>query len=160
MTTEIRPNDPLVFGDWLDEQLGESHLRVYECTTYLDYLPPGREGPYRVRSARPEYDQEPIAGAAFLDIQGELSDPASPGHLRFAALAPDALTSAFARRGIGDSRRVVLYSRGRNVWTTHVWWMLRTIGFDAAMILDGGWEKWKREGRPTSSDEPVMQPVC
>jgi 3-mercaptopyruvate sulfurtransferase SseA len=33
-------------------------------------------------------------------------------------------------------------------WATRVWWMLRVFGFDNAAVLNGGWQKWSREGRP------------
>ena len=42
------------------------------------------------------------------------------------------------------------------MWATRVWWMLRACGFDAA-VLDGGFDKWTREGRPVST-EPVSHP--
>src|SRR5690606_39221378 len=59
----------------------------------------------------------------------------------------------FGRRGIGDDAEVVLYSRGSPQWAARVWWMLRAIGFDRAAILDGGWEKWEREGRPARTGD-------
>lgn len=151
--------DILVSTSWLDEHRHDPDLRIFECTAYLDYLPPGQDAPYRVVSGRSDYEGGHIEGAGFLDIQGELSDPASPSHLRFTVLPPDVLAAAFARRGIGDGCRVVLYSRGRHVWATRVWWLLRSIGFDAAAVLDGGWEKWVREGRSTSTDEPSFEPA-
>jgi len=43
------------------------------------------------------------------------------------------------------------------MWATRVWWMLREFGFTNAAILDGGFEKWKAEGRPVSS-EPCRYP--
>lgn len=151
--------DTLVSTDWLDAHRDDPGLRIFECTAYLDYLPPGQDAPYRVVSGRSDYEQAHIDGAGFLDIQAELSDPSSPSHLRFTALPAEGLANAFGRRGIGDQSRVVLYARGRNVWATRVWWLLRFIGFDAAAVLDGGWEKWTREGRPTSTEEPAWTPA-
>jgi len=40
------------------------------------------------------------------------------------------------------------------MWATRFWWMLRSLGFDGAAVLDGGFDKWKAEGRPTESDRP------
>ena len=151
--------DTLISTDWLDEHRSDPNLRIFECTAYLHYLPPGQDAPYRVESGRGDYDRGHISGAGFLDIQEELSDTSSPSHLRFTALPPEALASAFARRGIGDGSQVVLYSRGRSVWATRVWWLLRSIGFDAAGVLDGGWEKWEREGRTVSADETLFAPA-
>ena len=47
--------------------------------------------------------------------------------------------------------RVVLYSIGSMMWATRFWWMLRSLGFDGAAVLDGGFDKWKAEGRPIES---------
>lgn len=159
MPSHYQHRNAIVSTDWLAEHMADPELRAFECTTYLDYLPPGSDAPYRVVSGRAHYAQGHIPGAGFLDIQNELSDQTSANHLRFTMLPPDRLAELLGRRGIGDGSRVVLYSRDRHVWATRVWWMLRSIGFDAAAVLDGGWEKWVREGRPTSVDEPVFAPA-
>ncbi len=33
------------------------------------------------------------------------------------------------------------------MWATRFWWMLQSLGFDGASVLDGGLDKWKAEGR-------------
>ena len=43
---------------------------------------------------------------------------------------------------------VVLYSIGTPMWATRFWWMLQSLGFENAAVLDGGLDKWKLEGRP------------
>lgn len=124
---------------------------MHECTTYLDPPDPAVDAPYTVRSGHADYAHGHVAGAAFLDIQGDLSDPGSPAHLRFKMPEFEALAEAFAAHGIGNDSTVVLYSRANPQWATRVWWMLRSIGFDAAAVLDGGWEKWVAEGRAIES---------
>ncbi len=159
MSEKFLHDDAIVSTEWLAEHLDDADLRVFECTTYLDYLPPGQEAPYRVVSGRVHYDQGHIKGAGFLDLQNELSDPSSPPHLRFTMLPAERLAEILSGRGMGDGHRVVLYSRGRMVWATRVWWMLRAIGFDSAAVLDGGWEKWVQEKRPIAIDEPAFPPA-
>ena len=34
------------------------------------------------------------------------------------------------------------------MFASRMWWMLRYLGHEAAAVLDGGWAKWTREGRP------------
>ena len=58
--------------------------------------------------------------------------------------------AAMARLGVGDGTRVVLYDDMASIWAARVWWMLGAFGFDDAAVLDGGWTKWTREGRPVS----------
>ncbi len=133
----------------LEASLGMRGLRIVDCTTWLKPAEPGDDAPYRVVPGRAEYDAAHIPGAVFLDIQGAISDPDT--RLRFMAPTAERFADTMGGLGIGDDSRVVLYSAGSIMWATRVWWMLRAFGFDRAAVLDGGWEKWKAEGRPVSS---------
>ena len=133
----------------LEASLGAPELRIVDCTTWLKPAEPGDDAPYRVVPGRDEYDAEHIPGAVFLDIQGAISDPDT--RLKFMAPTAERFAAAMGALGIGDDSRVVLYSAGSIMWATRVWWMLRAFGFDRAAVLDGGWEKWKAEGRPVSA---------
>ncbi|MEM8974091.1 MAG: sulfurtransferase [Pseudomonadota bacterium] len=142
--------DQIVSTDWLAENAGQSDLRVFDCTVYLHYEE-GTGRPYRVESGRADYDAGHVPGSGFLDLQGDLSDNDSP--FRFTMLPLDELARRFGQHGIGDETRVVLYSRKNMQWATRIWWMLRSVGFDNAALLDGGWDKWHLEGRPLDSAE-------
>ena len=133
----------------LEAMLGEPDLRIMDCTTWLRPAEPGDDAPYRVVPGKSDYDAGHIPGAVFLDIQGEISDPDT--RLRFMCPTAERFAHAMGRLGIGDGVRVVLYSAGSIMWATRVWWMLRAFGFDAAAVLDGGFEKWKAEGRPVAT---------
>ena len=61
------------------------------------------------------------------------------------------LETAFGRHGVGNDSHVVLYSIGTAMWATRFWWMLKSLGFDNAAVLDGGLDKWKAEGRALES---------
>lgn len=144
----------LISTDDLARRLGAPGLRIFDCTTYLRPRP---EGGYNAESGRANYDKGHIPGAAFLDLGAELSDQNST--LRFTLPPLDALTKAFAAKGIGHGTFVVLYSHASPNWATRLWWMLRAIGFDEAAILDGGLDKWKAENRPLST-EPATYPAA
>ncbi len=148
--------DALASTDWLEANLAEPTLRIFDCTIYLAYVADG-DRPYEVVSGRADYDAAHIPGSGFLDLQGELSDNTAPTNFMMPAAAD--LTAALGRRGIGAETRVVLYSRKTMQWSTRVWWMLRAVGFDNAAILDGGWEKWAAEGRPTSAESAAYPPA-
>jgi thiosulfate/3-mercaptopyruvate sulfurtransferase len=148
--------EAIVDTAWLAAHLGDPGLRVFDCTTYLRYET-GTGRPYRVESGRADYDAAHIPGSGFLDLQGELSDGAS--RFNFTMPAPEELAARFAARGIGQGTRVVLYARASLQWATRVWWMLRAIGFDDAAILDGGFDRWAAEGRPTTTEETRYPPA-
>ena len=145
----MRDPDALVDTATLARMLGQPQLRVYDCTTYLEPPEPGSDQPYRVVPGRHTFEAGHIPGAAFLDLQGDLSDNTTT--LRFMLPPAGQLAAALGRQGIGADTRVVLYSIGTMQWATRMWWMLRALGFDHAAVLDGGLDQWKAEGRPLAT---------
>src|SRR6185369_6505807 len=127
----------------LAEILARTDLRLFDCTTYLEPAPEGSSQPYLAVPGRHTFEAGHIPGADFLDLQGEFSDPDTA--LRF--MMPDAafLERAFGRHGVSNTSRVVLYSIGTPMWATRFWWMLRSLGFENAAVLDGGLDTWKLE---------------
>lgn len=148
-TAKLHDPDALVSGDWLAAHLDDPDLRIFDCTTYLE-LDQGKHAPYRVVSGRADYAAGHIPGAGYLDLQADFSVPESP--FRFTLPAPETAAVAFARHGIGDDTRVVLYSRKTSTWATRLWWMLRWLGFDRAAILDGGFDAWVADGHAVSTE--------
>jgi thiosulfate/3-mercaptopyruvate sulfurtransferase len=56
------------------------------------------------------------------------------------------------RLGIDNDRTVVIYDAG--YVSARLWWMFRVFGHDKVRILDGGFRKWKAEGRPVEAGDP------
>jgi len=138
---------------WLAARLEDRALVVLDCTTHLI---PDPKATYTVLPGRADFEKGHIPGAQFVDLQADLSDPGQA--LRFMAPRPEALAAALARFGIGNDSRVVLYSTANLWWATRVWWLLRMIGFDAAAVLDGGFQAWAREGRPVEAGPGRARP--
>jgi thiosulfate/3-mercaptopyruvate sulfurtransferase len=142
----MRDPQSLISTEALAAALGQPNLRVYDCTTYLEPPPPESDDPYLAVPGLKTFEDAHIPGADFLDLQGEFSDQGT--RLRFMMPSTAQLEAAFGRHGVGGGARVVLYSIGTMMWATRFWWMLRSLGFDGAAVLDGGFDKWKAEGRP------------
>jgi thiosulfate/3-mercaptopyruvate sulfurtransferase len=145
----------LVSTDWLQDRIGHPRLRVLDCSVVMRTA---ADGTYAFVPAREEYAAGHIPGAAFLDVMGELADKRSP--LPMMMPPAEEVAATLARHGVGDDSEVVLYDRSNHAWAARVWWMLRAIGFDAAAVLDGGWQKWHAEGRPVSTGAPQPQPTA
>jgi thiosulfate/3-mercaptopyruvate sulfurtransferase len=107
---------------------------------------PATPGPYSIESGLAEYEIAHVPGAAFLDLARDLSDTDAPLPFTMPPLAQ--LERALGGAGVGRGSMVVVYSATTPMWATRLWWMLRASGFDDAAVLDGGFEKWKAEGRP------------
>ena len=149
----MRDPNALITTAQLEALLNTPNLRLYDCTTTTVPPPPGVDAPYVAVSGRPAFEQAHIPGADYLDIQAEFSDNTTPLRFMLADLAT--LEAAFARHGLGTNsgHKIVLYS-ANNMWmSTRFWWMLRALGVDAT-VLDGGFDKWRAENRPTESGPP------
>jgi len=129
--------------------LGRPELRLFDCTTYLEPAPAGSEHPYVAVPGRHTFEAGHIPGADFLDLQGEFSDQNTTLHFMMPAIAQ--LEAAFGHHGVSAGSQVVsqvvLYSIGTPMWATRFWWMLQSLGFANASVLDGGLDTWKIEGR-------------
>jgi thiosulfate/3-mercaptopyruvate sulfurtransferase len=136
----------LIDSETLERQLVEPDLRVFDCTTNLI---PDPKITYQAVPGRADFEKGHIPGAQFIDLQADLSD--SSQRLRFMLPTADAFAASMSRFGVGEASRVVLYSTANPWWATRVWWLLRVFGFDKAAVLNGGWQKWVREGRPVET---------
>jgi thiosulfate/3-mercaptopyruvate sulfurtransferase len=137
----------LVGTEWLAAHLDDPDLRILDCTTHLPPLPDFSL--YSVVPGREDFEKAHIPGAQFVDIDHDVSTP----HPRLHFMLPSAETfaAAMSRLGIGPRTQVVSYATANHWWATRMWWMLRVFGHDRAAVLDGGFQKWQHEGRPTQS---------
>ena len=155
----MRDPEAIVSTSALAALIGQPSVRVYDCTTYLNPPPPGIDEPYVPEPGLRTFREAHIPGADFLDLQGEFSDNSQ--RPRFMMPKDSAhLEAAFSRHGIGAGVRVVLYSVATMMWSTRFWWMLRSLGFDNAAVLDGGFDQWKSDGHPTESGDSKGYPAA
>jgi thiosulfate/3-mercaptopyruvate sulfurtransferase len=140
----MRERSGLITSAELADIIDQPDLRLFDCTTYLEPAADGSKVPYNVVPGRHTYEAGHIPNADFLDLQGEFSDQTT--ELRFMMPKVVQLEAPLGRHGIGANNRVVLYSIGTPMWATRFWWMLKSLGFDNAAVLDGGLDTWKAEG--------------
>jgi thiosulfate/3-mercaptopyruvate sulfurtransferase len=133
----------IVETHWLAEHLNDPKVRVLDCTTHL--MPPTQGGAYNIVSGRADFEKSHIGGAGFADIDNELSD--KNHRLHFMLPTKEFFAAAIGKLGVGDDTKVILYSTANHWWATRLWWMLRVFGHDNAAVLNGGFQKWAREGR-------------
>ncbi|MGE0422457.1 MAG: sulfurtransferase [Reyranellaceae bacterium] len=152
----MREPQALISTEALAARLAEPDLRLFDCTTYLEAPPPDVDEPYIAVPGRKTFEEAHIPGADFLDLQGEFSR--SDTRLRFMMPEVAQLEAAFGRHGVAAGKQLVLYSIGTMMWATRFWWMLRALGHPKVAVLDGGFDKWRAEGRPVESGPPKGYP--
>jgi thiosulfate/3-mercaptopyruvate sulfurtransferase len=139
--------DPLITTGSLRERLGEPHLVVVDCRWRL-----GQPG-----AGEPLWREGHIPGAAFLDLDRDLSDP--PGERgRHPLPAADNFERAARRAGIGADSRVVAYDEAGEGGAARLWWVLRHFGHDEVTVLDGGLRAWREEGGELRAGDEEIEP--
>ncbi len=101
-----------------------------------------------------QYEAGHLPGARFAHIDRDLSAQKTGRNGRHPLPSPEEAAALFGRLGIGPGTQVVAYDQGSGMFAARLWWMLRWLGHDAVAVLDGGFERWTREGRPVSTDVP------
>lgn len=134
--------ESLVSTDWLAEHLGEPDVAVVDASWHM---------PASGRSGHEEYLKAHIPGARFLDIDA-LSDRGHPApHMLPRA---EDFATGMEELGIGSDERIVVYDNSPIRTAARGWFMLRHFGARNVAILDGGFQKWLAEERPTEIGEP------
>jgi thiosulfate/3-mercaptopyruvate sulfurtransferase len=130
----------LVSTDWLAAHLNEANLAILDCSWYL---------PEAGKQAIDDFRRGHIPGARFIDLN-TISDPVSP----YVNMLPgtERWSHEIGRLGIGNQTTVVVYDAG--YVSARLWWMFRVFGHEKIRILDGGFRKWKAEGRPVETGDP------
>lgn len=146
---------PMVSPSWLQDRLDDPAVRVLDTTVNL--APPRRKGDgWTVETARGQHDDDHVPGAQYADVVHDFSGSGG----RFPRPSAEQLSAALSALGVGPDTHVVVYDRGSSIWAARLWWVLRSYGVDRASVLDGGFRRWKDEGRPTTAEPtpPVVTP--
>ncbi|HEX3404648.1 MAG TPA: sulfurtransferase [Acetobacteraceae bacterium] len=152
MTGFVHP-EYLVETEWLARNLADPNVLVLDCTTHL--IPDPRIT-YQVKPGLQDFQRGHIPGAQFVDMLRDVSDTSQ--QLRFMRQTPDEFAAAMRRFGVNNTTRVVTYSTANVWWATRLWWLLHEFGYDNAAVLDGGWQKWQREGRAVETGAARPRP--
>ena len=97
----------------------------------------------RPERGRELYLEGHIPGAAFLDVERDLSAP--PGGIeggRHPLPGVDDFVRAASRAGIGKGVFVVAYDQGMTGGAARLWWILRHFGHDDVAVLAAGIGAW------------------
>ncbi len=141
--------DPLVTIDWLKDRLGDPNVRPVDVRWYLAERGRGRE----------EYAAGHIPGAAFMDVDDDLSSPRGQGPGRHPLPTPEAFAALAGRAGIGADTHVVAYDSSAGAHAARLWWLLRYFGHQRVSLLDGGWPAWAAAGLPVEPGAPAIAPA-
>jgi len=117
--------------------------RVFDC----------RHDLFKTALGAEEYAAGHIPGAAFASVDRDLSAPPGPKG-RHPLPEAGAFIDWLGRQGLKREDQVVCYDASGGTHASRLWWMLRWVGHQAVAVLDGGYPRWVKEGRPITTEVP------
>jgi thiosulfate/3-mercaptopyruvate sulfurtransferase len=150
--------DLIVSTDWLIQHLDDPGVRVVDMrgSVVTTQVAPGVEQA-DYRGARDEYLAAHIPGAVYVDWTRDIINPDDPVPVQIAGA--DRFADAMATRGIGDNTLVVAIDHTGGQFATRLWWALSYYGHHQVRVLDGGWNRWVKEGRPVAAGDVSVAPA-
>jgi thiosulfate/3-mercaptopyruvate sulfurtransferase len=124
--------DVLVSTDWVAKHRDDPKVRIVESD----------EDPAL-------YFQGHIPGAVEIGWHSHLQDQVVRDYIdvpRFEELC--------SKAGIANDTTVVFYGDKSNWWACYAFWAFKLFGHADCRIMNGGYKKWKDEGRPLVTDAP------
>ncbi len=132
----------------------EPSLRIVDIRGYVRTQTAEDGGQTAVYTGAPEdYAVAHIPGAIYLDWTRDIVDLDAPVAAQIAGARK--MQQTLQGVGIGDDSQIVVYdAHPASQFATRFWWALRCYGHTNVRVLNGGWAKWIREGRATTSEVP------
>jgi thiosulfate/3-mercaptopyruvate sulfurtransferase len=131
--------DELVTTEWLERNRGEPDIAIVDASAFL---------PTDGRNPAAEFAEAHIPGARFLDIN-QVADRTNPAPHMLPSAAD--FGAAMTALGVGRDDRIIVYDNSPLRTAARGWFMFRHFGAERVAILDGGFQKWRAEGRPVES---------
>ena len=139
----------LISTDVLAEHLENASWLIADCRYSLNDETWGRA----------QYQTSHLPGAVFVDVAHDLAGERTGTNGRHPLPAVEDMASTFGRLGIAEDVQVIAYDQEAGAFASRLWWMLRYLGHDAVAVLDGGFAKWIREGRPVRGGVETRRPA-
>lgn len=145
----MKQTEYFVDSEWLLQQLDNPQVVIVDCRFQLIDSNWGED----------QYRQSHIQGAYYLNLNGDLSSPVQRHGGRHPLPNVDVLAQKFADLGIVKNQTlVVAYDDARFAFASRLWWLLRYLGHESVVLLDGGWHDWLKHDYPVTDTIPENQP--
>ncbi|MBD2455311.1 sulfurtransferase [Nostoc sp. FACHB-87] len=134
-----------VSPDWLLNHLNDPQIIIVDC---------------RFSLADPElgckqYQTSHIPGAYYLDLNQDLSSPVGKHGGRHPLPDTNNLAKKLSAMGINSQETlVVAYDDSRLAFASRLWWLLRYLGHEQVVVMDGGYTAWQKAGYPITDVIP------
>lgn len=136
--------DVTIAANGLLQRLDDPEIAIADCRFALMQPELGRQ----------QYESGHIPGAYYFDLNQDLSSPVQKHGGRHPLPDPNQLSAKLSEMGLTPSTLVIAYDDSRFGFAARFWWLLRYLGHDRVVVLDGGFSNWKDLGYPITTIAP------
>jgi thiosulfate/3-mercaptopyruvate sulfurtransferase len=135
----------IVSHEWLLEHLEDPQVVIVDCRFSLADPQLGKQ----------QYQTSHIKGAYYLDLNQDLSSPVEEHGGRHPLPDSDELAHKLSTIGVNFQKTlVVAYDDSRLAFASRLWWLLRYLGHEQVVVLNGGFSEWQKAGYPVTDIIP------
>ena len=144
----MKRTEYFVDSQWLKEQLDNPQVVIVDCRFQLADPAWGEKS----------YRQSHIQGGYYLNLDRDLSSEVKSHGGRHPLPDSNLLAQKLSQMGIVKNETlVVAYDDSRFAFAARMWWLLRYLGHNSVVVLDGGWHDWIEHNYPVSSNIPAAR---
>src|SRR5690606_12968910 len=132
ITGAVAQEGPLVTADWLQQNLDDPNVRVFEVS-----VDPG------------VYERGHVPGALNLSWHSDLVDT-----VRRDIISRENFEALLQTSGVDSDDTIVLYGDNNNWFAAWGAWVFDIYGFSDVKLLDGGRKYWEAQGLPLDTATP------
>lgn len=101
------------------------------------------------------YQEGHIPGAVYLDLTKHLSSPVQAHGGNHPLPDRHDFAEKLGEVGIDRETTVVIYDQDNDMFSARLWWLLYYAGHEHTYILDGGFNRWMKQGNVATNQVPV-----
>ncbi|AFY44411.1 sulfurtransferase [Nostoc sp. PCC 7107] len=133
---------------WVVDHLNDSQIVIVDCRFSLADPQLGQT----------QYQTSHIPGSYYLDLNQDLSSPVGKHGGRHPLPDTNNLAKKLSAMGVNSQKNlVVAYDDSRLAFASRLWWLLRYLGHEQVVVMDGGYTAWQQAGYPVTDIIPESQ---
>jgi len=134
---------------WLVDHLNDPQVVIIDCRFSLADPQLGQQ----------QYQIGHIPGSYYLDLNQDLSSPVGKHGGRHPLPDINNLAKKLAAIGVNSQKTlVVAYDDSRLAFASRLWWLLRYLGHEQVVVMNGSFTSWQQAGYPVTDIIPQPQP--
>jgi thiosulfate/3-mercaptopyruvate sulfurtransferase len=139
----------LVSAAQLAQHLNDPDWVVFDCRFTLSDPDSGHR----------TYQAGHIPGARYAHLNADFSSEVTPTSGRHPLPDSQLLALKLGQWGVDNHKQVVVYDDSLGSMASRMWWVLRWLGHQSVALLDGGVQRWIRDGHPITADPTTIAPA-